>query len=76
MSAYRIDSKQIKTADSAVHARGGQGVIIMGTLAPVEGRTTQAVENNVAVKRLEWPKNDTEQSTKFHKVCFSTCLTL
>ncbi|KAG9029733.1 hypothetical protein FS837_003482, partial [Tulasnella sp. UAMH 9824] len=46
MSPYRIEPTRIKTADTAPRARGGQGVVIVGTLLPpkaLEGLRPEAV---------------------------------
>ncbi|KAG8963977.1 hypothetical protein FRC00_004343 [Tulasnella sp. 408] len=115
MSRYRIDPARIKTGDSAAGTRGGQGVVMVGTLVPPEGlkglcpeavekffrdgyseslhdvlkesfrdelkeATPEQVkeaffvaikrllfEQKVAVKRLEWPCNNSGESAKFFK---------
>lgn len=108
MARYRINSTRIKLNDDAEGARGGQGIVVVGTLtleeafqgmseAPEEfcsdgykesvpeelkellpeelskivserkGKLNR--EREVAVKKLHWPHDDTEQSTKVFKVC-------
>lgn len=116
MSHHRIDPTRIKTADNAPRARGGQGVVVVGTLIPPEGveglgpevvekffhagdnesriealkemlpedfeeafpeRVKEAVfrvakslflTRKVAVKELQWSRDDAEESAKFFKV--------
>ncbi|KAG8897383.1 hypothetical protein FRC00_004350, partial [Tulasnella sp. 408] len=123
MSDYRIDPIRIQTTDAEPGARGGQGVVISGTLLPKEDSkelphpaleklfpggyrelliealvellpealeqsfpeavkellprayeklVSEAIqkpqlERKVAVKKLEWPRDDAEKSTKFFK---------
>ncbi|KAG8901202.1 hypothetical protein FRC00_008402 [Tulasnella sp. 408] len=114
MAHYRIDPTSITLKDTTEGARGGQGVVVIGTLPPRESyrgmereavekllfernreRISEALKENlpeelkelpdelrklfseaagkairereVAVKQLYWPRDDTEQSTRFFK---------
>lgn len=117
MSSHRIDPSRIKTTETVTGIRGGQGVVIAGTLLPsmaiftgwcpeaivkyVSDRFKDSmpeeykklppdalkilwseaikgmfVEQRVAIKKLEWPRDDAEESRKFFKVFFAFVLYL
>ncbi|KAG8930655.1 hypothetical protein FRC00_001036 [Tulasnella sp. 408] len=50
------------------HAKGGEGVIVVGTVIPPQEFLTWLPEIKVAVKQLTWNRNDIGESTKFFKV--------
>ncbi|KAG8925695.1 hypothetical protein FRC00_003745, partial [Tulasnella sp. 408] len=67
MSGYRIEQTRIKFADTVPRARGGQGVVIIGTLIPLGSSEERLPELKVAVKKLEWRHDEAEESAKFFK---------
>lgn len=112
----RIDPIRIKITDTTQGTRGGQGVVVIGSLKPsaasnpflpeviaevlftdgwkeplhetlrtlppkefmilvVEALKQILSEQKVAIKKLQWPRDDVEQSTKFFK-CFVNELSL
>ncbi|KAG8913634.1 hypothetical protein FRC01_004450 [Tulasnella sp. 417] len=49
--------------ENGPRAKGGQGVIVVGTLAPTEGSVeAQPAKRLVAVKKIEWNYEDSERS--------------
>ncbi|KIO27789.1 hypothetical protein M407DRAFT_22963 [Tulasnella calospora MUT 4182] len=67
LSSYRIDPFRIKSRDTGPRARGGQGLVILATLVPAEGSATPASEQVVAVKQLEWDREDSDNSARFFR---------
>lgn len=75
MSEHRIDPKRIKTTGTEPLARGGQGAIVLGIMIPLEEVATwkpeqlptTVLEMKLAIKMLEWDREDIEESTKFFK---------
>ncbi|KIO24061.1 hypothetical protein M407DRAFT_26501 [Tulasnella calospora MUT 4182] len=67
MALHRIDPTRIKTTDTAKCTRGGQGVVIVGTLSPPETVKEWLPEVKVAVKNLEWNRDDAGESAEFFK---------
>ena len=68
MSYCRIDPTKIKIIEAQTGKRGGQGVVVVGTLSPSEAMDDKSPELKVAVKKLEWQRDDAEESAKFFKV--------
>ncbi|KAG8922840.1 hypothetical protein FRC00_006959, partial [Tulasnella sp. 408] len=68
MILHRIDPIRIKITDTTKYARGGQGVVIVGTLYPPQTVKEWLPELKVAVKKLEWARDDAEDSAEFFKV--------
>ena len=66
----RVDPTIIQTYDTGPRAKGGQGTVMLGTVQmPGERRKSLPIsEFKVAVKKLEWDREDPERSTKFFKV--------
>lgn len=84
MSGYRINQTNIKTIDDGPKAKGGQGTVVIGTLLTPEDLVTRLGEEFVtrlperiikrfleisyAIKKLDWDREDSEESVKFFKV--------
>lgn len=76
MRGFRIDPNRIKMTEPKPRARGGQASISIGTLIPHEEVATwlpeqllkSVLELNLAIKKLEWDREDVEQSAKSFKV--------
>ena len=66
----RLDPKIIKTNDTGPIAKGGQGTVMLGTVQiPEQLKELLPIsELKVAVKKLEWEREDPEMSTRFFKV--------
>ena len=74
--ALRVDPTIIKTSDIGPRAKGGQGTVTLGIVQVPEQLKAlfPFSELKVAVKKLEWDREDTEKSTKFFKVTTSSWL--
>lgn len=68
MSSRRISPTRIKMTETQPSRKGGQGVVVIGTLIPPETLRDRSPELKVAVKKLEWERDDAEESVKFFKV--------
>lgn len=76
MSHYRVDPTRIKTTDTVPCIKGGQGIVVIGTLVPSEASNQLLPELRGAVKKLYWRHDDAEESTKFFKVFSSSYFSL
>lgn len=76
MSNYRVDPCSVKTIETEKGAKGGQGVVVVGTIVPLEDVATWApdqlparlLELKFAIKKLNWNVKDPEVSAKLFKV--------
>ncbi|KIO21625.1 hypothetical protein M407DRAFT_28766 [Tulasnella calospora MUT 4182] len=68
MSHCRIDPSRIKMMDNGPRAKGCRGTVYAGTFLPPETCTALPPELKVAVKMLEWRRDDAEESTKYFKL--------
>lgn len=68
MSSRRIDPARVKMKETQTGKKGGQGVVVMGTLSPLGASKEGEPEMKVAVKKLEWKRDDVKESAKFFKV--------
>ncbi|KIO32435.1 hypothetical protein M407DRAFT_18742, partial [Tulasnella calospora MUT 4182] len=75
IGSHRINPRTIKMTETAPHAEGGQGIIMIGTIIPHEDIETSIPEQLVgnvpemklAIKKLEWDRADVEETAKLFK---------
>lgn len=64
----RINRTTIKMEETSPGIEGGQGIVVIGTLSLPDALKDILAEVKVAVKKLEWNRDDVEESAKFLKV--------
>lgn len=70
MSSRRIDPSRIKFEETGPRAKGGQSMIFVATIS-LPAPFAKLLKMKVAVKKLEWNREDAEASSKFFKVSSS-----
>lgn len=76
MSAYRLDPSRIKVAGNEPPKKGGQALVVVGTLIPPEEVPTWMPENfltrllevKLAIKKFDWNHENSDESAKFLNV--------
>lgn len=72
MSKYRIDPSRLKMADGQPILKGGQGIVVVGTIIPFEEESTwmpkQSTPGYLFVTDDLKPDGEAERRLKFTKV--------